>query len=256
MLENEGAEIESTSDVTQDSSSEGQVNTQQAQNDSVPQGKTEVPFHEHPRWKEVMEERNTERQRAQALESQLQNLQRQFQDSQKSQSKPQDPMYERLKGIDPEFADYLKEAREQAALAKQLQEELQGLRQEQFTTSAVNKFNELNKANNVSPELAKFYEAAMEREYSQGRIKTLADVEKAYATMHDGMKKYFEAQERAAIEKYTSSKKKDSSSPTGQPKGRSAVQGQKIEFSQNPQEAKAQLIKHIAQTMKAGRDQL
>lgn len=257
MFENEGNEIESTqSDVTSDSSSESQSDAQTTQQAGAPQESKETPFHEHPRWKEVMEERNTERQRAQALEQQLQQLQRQFQETQKAQSKPVDPMYERLKGIDPEFADYLKEAREQAALAKELQAELQGIRQEQFNTSAFSKFNELNKTNGVSPELARLYQAALEQEYAQGRIKTVDDIETAYANLHGSTKKYLETLERSTIEKYTSAKKKDSASPAGQPRGKSPVQGQKMQFSKDPNEAKGQLIKHIAQTLKSGRDQL
>jgi hypothetical protein len=256
MLDNEN-EIESTqSDVTQDSSSESQDDAQTGQQAAAPETKQETPFHEHPRWKEVMEERNTERSRAQALEQQLQALQRQFQESQKVKEQPQDPMYERLKGIDPEFADYLKDVRSQASLAKQLQDELNNMRQEQFVSSAVNKFEELNKANQVSPELAELYFSKLDLATREGKIKNLGDLEKAYNDLHGNMKKYLEAQERTVIEKYTATKKKDSSSPAGQPKGRNPVQGQKVEFSKDPYEAKAQLIKHIAQTMKSGRDQL
>ncbi len=257
MLDNEVNEIESTqSDVQNESASDSQNDAQTAHQEMAPKQTQDVPFHEHPRWKEVMEERNAERSRAQALEQRLNQMERQYQETLKNQSKPQDPMYERLKGIDPEFADYLKEAREQAALAKELQAELQGLRQEQFNTAAYSKFNELNKTNNVSPELARLYQAALEQEYSQGRIKTLDDIEQAYAALHGSTKKYLDTFERSAIEKYTSSKKKDASSPAGLSRGRAPVQSQKVEFSKDPNEAKAQLIKHIAGTLKSGRDQL
>lgn len=254
MFENEGNEIESTqSDVIEDSSSESQSDAQTAQASS-PQQPKEVPFHEHPRWKEVMEERNAERQRSQALEQRLAEMDRRFQET--SKPKPQDAMYERLKGIDPEFAEYIKEARDQAALAKQLQAELSSMKSESFTSSAVNKFEELNKANGVSPELAGLYKAALEQRYMNGQIKNVADVEKAYRDIHSSTKKFLDSQERAVIEKYTATKKKDSASPAGQPKGRPAVQGQKVEFSKDPHEAKSQLIQHIARSMKAGRDQL
>lgn len=252
MFENEGNEIESTeSDVSQDSSSESQSDAQQVSQAAAPK---ELPFHEHPRWKEVMEERNSERARAEALERRLQDMDRRMQES--SKPKPQDAMYERLKGIDPEFAEYIKEAREQAALAKQLQSELSSYKSEAFTTSAMNKFSELNKANSVSPELANLYQAALEQQYQNGSIKTVADVEKAYQSIHASTKKFLEAQERSVIEKYTSSKKKDASSPAGQPKGRAPSPGQKVEFSKDPTEAKGQLVKHIAATLKNSRETL
>ena len=253
MFENEGTDIESTqSDVT-DSSSESQSDNQPVQQEAASQAQKEVPFHEHPRWKEVMEERNAERQRSQALERQLQEMQRQFQDLRKPEPQ-QDKMYERLKGIDPEFADYLKEAREQAALAKQLQSELQSIRQEQFVNQAVGKFEELTKASQVSPELADLYKAQLDLAYREGKIKSVSDLERSYNEMHSRTQKFLQAQERAAIEKYTASMTKDAKAPAAQGKSKAPTQAGKIEFSKNPQEAKAQLIKHIAGSLRAGRD--
>jgi hypothetical protein len=254
MFENEGTEIESTqSDVTQDSSSESQVESQTASQESEPKAK-EMPFHEHPRWKEVMEERNAERQRAQALEQRIAEMQRQFMESQKAKTVESDPTYDRLKGIDPEFADYLKDVRSQASLAKQLQEELNSMKQEQFVNSALGKFDELTKANNVSPELANLYKSNIDLMYREGKIKTLGDLEKAYTELHGNTSKFLQAQERSIIEKYTASKKQDAKAPAAQSKGRAPSQSKSVEFSKNPQEAKAQLVKHIANSLKAGRD--
>lgn len=254
MFENEGTEIESTqSDVTQDSSSESQVESQTASQESEPKAK-EMPFHEHPRWKEVMEERNAERQRAQALEQRIAEMQRQFMESQKPKAVERDPMYERLKGIDPEFAEYLNDVRSQALSAKELREELNNMKQEQFVNSALGKFDELTKANNVSPELANLYKSNIDLMYREGKIKTLGDLEKAYTELHGSTSKYLQAQERSIIEKYTSSKKADAKAPAAQSKGRAPSQSKSVEFSKNPQEAKAQLVKHIANSLKAGRD--
>lgn len=252
MFENEGNEIESTqSDVTEDSSSESPSESQAVSQAAAPK---ELPFHEHPRWKEVMEERNSERARAQALEQRLADMDRRFQES--SKPKPQDPMYERLKGIDPEFADYLNGLKSEAAAAKALEARLEQFERSQFTNSALSKFSELNKANSVSPELSSLYQAALEQQYQNGSIKTVADVEKAFNAIHSSTKKFLEAQERSVIEKYTTSKKKDASSPAGQPKGRAPSNGQKVEFSKDPTEAKGQLIKHIAASLKGSRDTL
>lgn len=253
-IENEGTEIESQqSDVTQEVSQTPQVESQPVQQEAAPQAQKEVPFHEHPRWKEVMEERNAEKQRAQALEQRLQEMQRQFQDSRKPKEEPKDPMYERLKGIDPDFADYLKDVRSQASLAKQLQEELSNMRQEQFVTSAMSKFQELNKANQVSPEIEKLYFSHLDLGVRTGQIKNIAQLEKAYNDLHSSTSKYLQSQERSIIEKYTETKKKTAQQPAGQAKGRSPVQGGKVEFSKDPNEARAQLIKHIAGGLKNGR---
>lgn len=258
MFENEGTEIESQSlsDVSQDSSSESQVDSQPVQQEAAPQQQKEVPFHEHPRWKEVMEERNAERQARQTLEQQIASMQRQLQESLKPKTEVQDPMYERLKGIDPEFADYMKSLKDQASLTKQLQEELSGMRQEQFVSSAMAKFEDLNKANGVSPEIANLYFSKLDLGVRTGEIRDLKGLEQAYNALHTSTKKFMEAQERSIIEKYTASKKADASKPAGQAKAKAPSQNAKVDFSKDPAEAKAQLIKHIASNLRAGRDQL
>lgn len=254
FIENEGTEIEQQPGVEPAASPEPQSDTQPEPQNAAPKAQ-EVPFHEHPRWKEVMEERNAEKQRAQALEQQLQQMQRQIQESHSKKQAPQDPMYERLKGIDPEFADYLKDVREQAALAKQLQEELGGMRHEQFVSSATQKFHDLNKANNVSPELGKLYYNSLDLAVREGKIKSVSDFERAYEELHGSTKKFLEAHERAALEKYTASKKQDASKPTGQAKARTPAAG-KIEFSKDPAEAKAQMVKQMAAALRGSRENL
>lgn len=254
MFENEGNEIESQSGVeqTQETSQESSVESQPAKQEAAPPAQKEVPFHEHPRWKEVMEERNAERQRSQALEQRIAEMQRQFQES--SKPKPQDPMYERLKGIDPEFAEYMNGLKTRAEKAEALEARLEQFEQNQFTSSAKAAFTNLNTKNSVSPELASIYEQQLETAYARGEFKDLAGLEKAYEKIHGNFTKLLETRERQALEKYTASKKQDAKTPGAQPKGRAPTQSGKVEFSKNPQEARAQLIKHISESMKAGRD--
>lgn len=254
--ENQGIENEQQSDVSQETSSESQNESQPARQEASQQQPKEVPFHEHPRWIERQQELVQERQARQALEQQVAEMRRQFSESQKSKAQPEDPMYQRLKGIDPEFADYLKDVRSQASLAKELQEQLNSMKQEQFVSSALNKFDELTKANNVSSELADLYKAQIDLQYREGKIQNLSDLEKAYTDLHGRTSKFLQAQERATIEKYTASKKADASKPSGQSKGRAPTPSNKVEFSKNPQEARAQLIKHIAANLKGNGEQL
>lgn len=256
MFNNEDTEIEQVeqqSDVQQESSSETQNDSQAVQQEAAPKVEKEVPFHEHPRWKEIMEERNAERQARASLEQQIAAMQKQLQESLKPKTQAQDPMYERLRGIDPEFADYLKDVREQASLAKQLQDELSNLKQEQFTSAAMNKFNELNKANSVSPELAELYFSKLDLGVRTGEIRDLASLEKTYNALHANTKKFLEAQERSVIEKYTASKKTDASKPTGTAKANTPKAQSKVDLSKDPAEARAQLIKRIASDLRASR---
>ena len=255
MFENEGTEIESTqSDVSEDSSSEGQSDAQTASQGSEPK-KVEEPRIPYERFQEMVAQRKEAEQKMQQYEQRMADMERRYQESQrpKAEDKPH-PLLERLMEIDPEFGQEFKSVREQAALTKQLQEELSSMRQEQFVNSALGKFDELTKANNVSPEIAELYKSNIDLMYREGKIKTLSDLEKAYTTLHGSTSKFLQAQERSIIEKYTTSKKADAKAPSAQLKGRAPSQSKTIEFSKNPQEAKAQLIKHIAGSLKAGRD--
>lgn len=215
----------------------------------------ETPFHEHPRWKEVMEERNAERQARQALETRLADMQRQFQESLKPKAQEQqDPMYERLKGIDPEFAEYMKSLKGRAEKAEALESRLEQFERQQFTQSAQATFSELNSKNNVSPELSPIYEQQLEAAYARGEFKDIKGLREAYTKVHETYSKLFEAHERKAIEKYTTTKKQDASKPSAQPKGQAVGKSGKMEFSKDPAEAKQQLIKSIVNQSRAEKD--
>lgn len=253
MFENEGTEIEQSqqSDVSQEVSSEPQIESQPVQQEAQPKVEKEVPFHEHPRWKEVMDERNSERERAKALELRLQQMEKQYQDSLKPKS--EDPMYERLKGIDPEFADYMKGLKSRAEKAEALEARLEQFEQQQFTNSAKTAFNQLNTKNGISPELSSIYEQQLEAAYARGEFKDIQGLEKAYEKIHTNFSKLLEARERQALEKYTATKKQDAKAPVTQPKGRAPTQNGKVDYSKDPHEARAQLIKNMASAMKSSR---
>jgi len=259
MFENEGEEgieQETQSDVEEGSPSESQNNANTPRHEAAANKEEEqrIPYE---RFQEMVAHKNEAVAKQQALETRLAQMEKQFQESQKvAKPEPSDPMYDRLKGIDPEFADYLKEVRSQAGLAKELQDQLNGMKQEQFVNSALSKFDELTKANNVSPELANLYKASIDLQYREGKISNLSDLEKTYTDLHSKTSKFLQTQERSIIEKYTASKKSDARSPTGQPKGKAPTQTGKTEFSSDPTERKAQMVKIVADSLRAGRDQL
>lgn len=252
---NTDVESQVSSEPTQDTQPEAKAEGQEAQSTQpASQPTKEVPFHEHPRWKEVMEERNAEREARRQLEARIADMQRQFQEQAKPKQPDTDPMYERLKGIDPEFADYLKDVRSQAAIAKQLQEELTNLRQEQFVNSAQATFKELNTQNNVDPKLAKLYEQQLEAAYARGEFKDLGGLKATYQNIHKTFSELMGTHERQTLEKYTAGKKQDASKPASQPKGKPVSTAKGMEFSKNSAEARQQLIQAVLKQSRASSD--
>lgn len=249
MFEDENvneSDVQEQSAVSSEPQDESQQEGLDGQESKQAAPQKEVPFHEHPRWKEVMEERNAEREARKQLEAQISELRK----LQESQLKPKDtdPMYERLKGIDPDFAEYLKEVKTQAMAAKQLQEELAALKQEQFTNTARATFSELNAANKVSPELAKIYEQQLEAAYSRGEFKDVNGLKAVYKNIHDTFTKVFEDHKRSSLAEYTEAKKKEAAKPAPQAKGKAP--------SSNPQKpmTRDQLVKSITSQLRASKE--
>ena len=258
MFENEGTEIESTqSDVVEESSSETPDSSQETQQVAAPQEQKEVPFHEHPRWKEVMEERNAERQRAQALEQRLADMDRRYQELSRPKSDKPDfkeissKMQERLKSIDPEFQTYMQLLQEQAMSAT---EKLNAFEEKQLVSTLTSKFEDLAAKSSLSPALKDLYFSKMDSEYRAGRLNSPDALEKVFKAFHEPYAKQQEELKRAAIEEYTKAKKADATKPTGQPKGKAPAAGQ-VDFSKmTQQEAKQFLNKQIVTQLRAGRE--
>lgn len=254
MFENEGTEIESTTDVVEESPSGSQDNSQATQQAAAPKEET-LPFHEHPRWKEVMEERNAERTRAQALEQRLADMDRRYQEL--SRPKPQikeDAMVARLMGIDPEFGKDYQSIKEQAALTAQLQEQLSSFKEERVVESLKGKFEDLASQNKLDPADKELYFARLDLAYRQGKLRSPADVENHFKAIHEPQAKRLEAYKRAAIEEYTKAKKVDATKPTGQPKGKPPATGQ-ADFSKMSQQEQRQFMnKQIVTRLRAGRE--
>lgn len=254
MFENEGTEIESTTDVVEESSSGSQDSSQTEQQAAAPKEET-LPFHEHPRWKEVMEERNTERQRAQALEQRLADMDRRYQELSRPRQEPKkDALLDRLIEIDPEFGNKFGEISKQAQLAAQLQEQLNSFKEERVVESLKGKFEDLASQSKLDPADKSLYFAQLDLAYRQGKLRSPADVENHFKAIHEPRAKQLEAYKRAAIEEYTKAKKADANKPTGQPKGKAPAAG-KVDFSKmTQQEAKQFLNKQIVTQLRAGRE--
>ncbi len=255
--ENEGIEQETQSDVTQETSSESQNDGQPEGQQAAPASK-EVPFHEHPRWKEVMEERNAERQRAQALEQQIAAMQRQLQESMKPKSTQPDfkeissKMQERLKGIDPEFQSYMSLLEQQALSA---QEKLAAFEEKQLVQSLTSKFEDLASKSSLDPTDKDLYFSKLDAAYRAGQIRSPADVEAVFKAIHEPQQKRIEALKRAAIEEYTKAKKAEAAKPKAQAQAKAPTQVNKPQFG-SKEEARAEMIKRMASAMRGGGEQL
>lgn len=221
-------EEQSEIDVNTESSSETVEQTEQSTDSSqesvsqeaapVQQKAEEVPFHEHPRFKELISEKNQYKNELQALAKRLQDMESRAPQAQP----PKDELMERLKGIDPQFAerfgklnevDQLKQElnefkqwKEQAAM-QQTQQQIQSTKESFYTE------------NKVPAERKDLYEALLERTVKAEPSLQISDLPRVLKSVHDNIGKMFSTVERTTAKNFVDSKKADASKPATLKKG-------------------------------------
>lgn len=257
---NSADEVVESSSETPDSGSDkagGEAEATKEASSSAPQTKNpEPPWHESPRFKEIIEQKNQAIAQAKALEQRTQQLEAKFLEMSKPKDQSLDKraaMIERLKGIDPEFTEFLLELAPNKSI-EAMKAELAQERQEKFRTSAVSEVERLHSDNKVAEGLKARYNAELELAYSRGQIRSMDDVKTLYKQIHDGYTKLLEDVRRSERETYVAGKKADASAPTSQPKGKPAQLSNKFNYSKDPEEARAQMVKRYVELSKANKD--
>ena len=206
----------------------------------------EAPFHEHPRFKELINQRNEFSQRLQEYEKRFQELNNRI-DQPKAQT-PEAKLLERLKGIDPEFGSW---AEQQHQMKVQLEQKLAAMEQWKASQEANStksqidsSLQKLHSEHKVPESIRSFYEARLEQIAKANPNLTINDLPNVYKEIHDGFSKYMESAKRDALSSYTQSKTKDAAIPAPA-KGTSPKPGApKFEYSKDPYEARAQVVKN------------
>lgn len=220
--------------VTPESSSP--VETQETATPEVEAPKTpEVPFHEHPRFKELVEQKNTfadQLKAATAAQQALQHELAQIRESQKQASAPKppnyDPLLKQLEQVNPEFASLMKAQMEKAKSVEVLEQRL--AQQEQFYQSyqqqqALSQFDKLCTDNNVNPLFKEAY-GDIVANIANVRGAQLSELPKIFKEVHDRLSKSLGEYERSVTAKYVTQKTGDTK-PVAKPGGAPATPGGK-----------------------------
>lgn len=252
---NEGASPEPEKESTSEASGQEAPAKQQQDSDEA----KELPFHEHPRFKELIEQKNQAQATQKALEERYYQLQAQLNHMSQQPKTPveaqKDELLEHLKTIDPRFAARFEQLTKTLPTVEALQQKIENYERQQVRTQAVNSVNSLHEQNKVSPELRQFINSQLDLMAMQGQLKSLEDVPTAYNRVHGDYKKFIEGIERTTRESYVTAKKADAKTPTSQPKGKPVSNGsQKLTFSKDPEVAKQQIVSRYLKNSKAAQD--
>lgn len=218
-----------------------------------------LPFHEHPRFKELVEERKSYKESLEKLQQDFQRTQdelRSFrQQTAPKVEEPKDKFLEKLKEIDPEYAASLQGMYEAAKVGKDAMARLQQMEQQNFAQTAQNHFKSLLDNNKVSEDLKGRYEREVRslvyEEESKGKKLGLNDLDRIFNTVHGEYSKFLKDYERKLTASYVTAKKKDAA-PRGSTGGTPAPGNgpKKFDSLTSPE-----FIKFAAQQLRAARNQ-
>ncbi len=182
------------------------------------QEEKQAPFHEHPRFKELIEQNRSFKEesalRAQALENMQRELQYLRQVQAPKKEEPRNQFVADLEKVNPEYAKTFQSVMEQAAKTSQLEQQLAQFQQQQFAEKAVSHFNGLLESNKVSDPMDKnLYARAVRAEVyereQRGEKLGIKDLDKIFSSFHTEYKKAMDDRERAITAKYSAAKKAD-----------------------------------------------
>lgn len=188
----------------------------------------EVPFHEHPRFKELIEQnrsyRESESLRTSALESMQRELAALREANKPKTEPPKDQFLADLEKVNPAYAKSFQAVMEQAAKATQIEQRLQQYEAQQFAEKAVGHFNKLLETSKVSdPMDRKLYERAVRAEVyereARGEKLGIKDLDKIFSEFHGEYSKAMEERNRKLTASYVQAKAGDRApkSTTGVP---------------------------------------
>lgn len=239
-------EIETGSESTSDVSESASPDTSSSESDggapakaAAPEQKQDVDWSkafEHPRFKELVDQKNDAHKRYQDMESRYKTLEQQLTSVKDSQPKAPtefDQLIQDLKKIDPRLAGALEAQQKAAHQSEALQARLDAFEKQsqesarsQQVQTAVAKINQMHESNKVSPDVKQIINDRLDLLYMNGKL-NLQNLDQSYKEAYDTVKKYEESLTRSIRESYVKDKTKDATVPTSIPKGAQAKPAQK-----------------------------
>lgn len=213
----------------------------------------QVPFHEDPRVQDYIQ-RQIARQ-SETYEQKLQEMQRSLQErQQQAQPKQANPFVEKLREIDPAYADYIEGLETRANKVQDVEARIAAYEQQQIVEKYENTVNSLHSELKVSDELKPFIKEHLDSMALSGKLKDLSQVKDAYREVHNRYQSFLDAQRRNERASYVQSKSKDASVPSSQPKGKAPARDQSGRFTGNADQDLSSVVKRALKISRAEND--
>lgn len=178
-----------------------------------------APFHEHPRFKELIEQNRSFKEQSESYQRDMIRLQTQMemfkQQAQPKKEEPKDQFLADLEQVNPAYAKSLKSVYENAAKTQQLEQRLQQYEAQQFQEKAIGHFNSLLSNLKVEDSMDKdLYGSAVRAEVyereARGEKLGLKDLDSIVNKFHNTYSKAMEERSRKILASYGQAKRSDS----------------------------------------------
>lgn len=227
---------ESSAASSEPQSAAGDQHAESSQEQSAQQSKEDnVPFHEHPRFKELVEQKNTAAKQVEELQKEIASIRSGLQNrpSQTTQQE-KDALIERLKQIDPEFGSRFEKLNGLMPKLEQIEQWRQQMEADNSRRAAVSQIQQLHTQYKVPESLRVRYEREIRAIAAENPQLQLADLPKVYKQVHDDYSAMLDGLKRAERESYLTNKKQDASAPVSQPRGKPVNPNKGEQLPTNP----------------------
>lgn len=268
MLDNENGLP--NSDVAVESSSDSQTSSQEtnntsgagiaASNEPTSDKSQNTPFHEHPRWKEMVEQRNSASKRAEDLEKRYSEIAKRLEDNEKkiqsSLNPPkEDELISEMKKINPKFAERFEKLEAQLKRVEEFDNRFKQLDTQDVQTRVTSTFQKFMSDNKVPTSLQKRYENELRAVAASNPKLSVNDIPQVLGDIHKEYTSFLDTYKRESLQGYVKDKAKDSSVPASVSNGRSVNPGKDMKFSNDPDAARREMRKMALDIVKAGKSQ-
>jgi hypothetical protein len=229
----------------------------QESRESQTQSEANVPFHEHPRFKELIDYRRQSEERLAQYERQMADMQRQYQEALQARQQPAqqvNPLIAKFKEIDPAYGQTMEEIYSKAQSVDEVRRELQELRREKLISQYESSVEKLHNEHKLPENIKSFVKEQLDAMAMQGQIQNLKDIPTAYKAVADKYSKLIEDVKRSERASYVTDKSKDAQAPMPQSKGRTPPRNERGQFTGDRETDIALIAKRALKLSKAEGD--
>jgi DNA repair exonuclease SbcCD ATPase subunit len=187
---------------TPDSESSSQ-SQQPAATQEASQPESQVPFHEHPRFRELIDQKNKMAEEVQSYQRSMSEMQQMVRELQQraQQPKQEDALIARLKQIDPEFGSRFEELNSAKEEIRAFREWQQDMQMQTYRHQAETSLSSLYDQHKVPENFRERYKNEINAIAAANPDLRVSDLPKVFKHVHDGYTKFVEElrrQERAS----------------------------------------------------------